>query len=707
MATETLNTQKGADPNRLNSLLRKIGDSNSKTRPAQMDSALSYILSKPLIAIESVEILTQKQDKGSRQILEWLSDPERTADFIAKNGKTAGKSDFKEMFAYLETPASPLIQSMLTGHLNQPTRELKKRKDIEGQKKLAQKATQIGLDFAQALYETESDEARRLALESLLIHLQTTPYEENSLVDFLMATSTSGPTERNEAAKADAARLYFHAIFKKEFQINILAGYPVLNIVPELSEARPLGLGYGIQMPNSDKKPDLTKIWGRSNRRNIHAYEKTLNKSSEQIIDYLHTANEKEDVLIVDLPDPLLFDFALEPYVDYLATIGESFKKQYGHDFMIIPSPQGRLVFVSGPPWEIRNSKKIRPEIEAIVRRHVSTTDSDNFRHIHQEEVNSVLEFMRPFDLDSKRIAKELPRLIEEAEGGLHAISAKGIKSAIRLEKESFLRTMGLNEIFFRQEKDGIRVITRWNNGYFTFLIARDYQTRGLNQLSETNKDWLLTIVFSYLKAIKNRGAEKVRFINEEEEPQETVVDESTDEKKEPIKQISRDPYLRVLPLGYMSHEIGVDEFDAEVRFHYGISLGDLNTFFIAIQQDQSQLTNQKSPVNQALNKLPHGQSIRILIENIFNRSTKKVSQPRWRSVEADGKKLIQFRPTNPPADYDPETQFYPITFVRETLRKDAQPREVDCPGVAEKIMEIAQKKPNPLSGLQRVFTAQ
>lgn len=693
---EILQKYPQAEVPRLEKFLSRLALGKAAQRKEILRQAQSYIFSRPSIAISSAFYLSEHPGRNSQELLSCLQEPEKIIEFIAANGKTLSKkTDFQEVFDFLDSPGSEIVLPMLIGHLSQPTRILKKnKKEIESQKKISKRATSLALNFAQMLYETTDPTTKQLALNAFVRHLEGTPKNENNLVDFLLATASYGQDEK-EAATAEAVLKYIDISIKKEFDVNILDNYPTTNIVPKFDDkdVDQIKVGYGVHVPILSKQPNLTGIWGRIEKRNIHAYERAMKLSLEQAAAYVHRGNTDKEILIIDLAEPLLFDFSTEAYKNFFERIGQMMADKYGHNYMIIPSPQGRLIFISGPSDELsRISHSLELQLNTIIRSHVSTVDANKVRHIHQDEINTVLEFMRPFEIDDKKIAKELPRLIQEAEGGLHAISARGIKSLITLENESFIRDMGLNEIFFRQEKEGIRVITRWNNGDFTFLVDRDYQSKGLDSLSDTNKNWLLTIVFSYLRAIKNRGEEKVKFLGEETQL-EVPEDDSFPEKGETRKQMSRDPHLRVLALGHYSHEIGLEQFDPEVRFHYGIGLGVLNSFFIAIQENQAQLTDPNSYVNQQLDQMPYGQSIRLLLQNIFNRAENKISKPRWVKGTLAGEQVLQFRPTVKPPEYDPKTQFYMVTFIRETVRADAQPREVNCPGVAEKIISLTQLK--------------
>ena len=77
------------------------------------------------------------------------------------------------------------------------------------------------------------------------------------------------------------------------------------------------------------------------------------------------------------------------------------------------------------------------------------------------------------------------------------------------------------------------------------------------------------------------------------------------------------------------------------------------------------------------------------LIISIFERAKNKISQPRWVLGRLAGEDVLQFRPTKPPTGYNPASDLYMITFVRETELPDAKPREVNCPGVADKILDL------------------
>ena len=87
---------------------------------------------------------------------------------------------------------------------------------------------------------------------------------------------------------------------------------------------------------------------------------------------------------------------------------------------------------------------------------------------------------------------------------------------------------MGLQEIFFVKKKTELGLILLGIMVNFLF-INRNYEIHGLNKLTESNRNFLLAITFSYLRAIKNRGEEKIIFLNE---PQLTESTEENEDEK-------------------------------------------------------------------------------------------------------------------------------------------------------------------------------
>lgn len=689
---EALISYPKAQPVKIEGFLEKISHGNRRTKPQFINEALSYIFSHPSIATDTVSILGEKHDKNSSELLGWLQDPEKIKEFVSTQGKTAKKSDFKEIFDFLDTPGSEIAQAMLIGYLSQPTKELERsKKDTLKQQRATVKSNKIGLNLAEALMECEIEDTKRNVVTIINDYFARPELEQNTFLDMLMANSAFAHPKK-VAAEADEIFRYFDILSKQYLGFGINEKYH--QFINGHSHPVRLAPGMVLRLITPNKEPPLKETWDGTEEQ-VHSFEQNrrslLKQLQERASDIL-----SNQPLILSTDEPQATKLGVEvakSYFQQIIDIIEAAQTEidFQIDWKIIRSSQGRLIFIIGPSTEVQIIREdLWLKVREIVFKHNQTIDEEaSFLPINQDELNTSLEYLKPIGIDSEKVAEAVPKLIEEAQGGLNAISKRGIKSKLTLKTEGFLQDMGLNEIFFQQEEQGIRVITSWNGGKYSFLIDRDYQPKGLENLTDDNRNWLLMIVFSYLKAIKNRGEDKISFIGELSGFDETV-DEDEELSKGTGKQVSRMPFLRVLALGDHSHELSVDRYEELTRFHFGVSLSELNSMFLQIQSNRNLLTDPNSDLNQNLNALPHGQIIKKQLEKIINRTMNKTSKPYWKEVRLNGETFYKLVPKNPPPNYDENSYVYMVTFVDETLLPGAQPREVKCPGAALSILQMS-----------------
>ncbi len=674
---------------KLAGFITRLEVARSKQRPGILNEVQGYLLSHPNLALEGINYLAGKPgNRNTNELLERL-EPENVTEFLSRNGKTPRKKDFLDIFTFLTGPGHEIAQAMMIGYLLQSTRELKDaRKDLEKQQRAALKANKIGLGLAEALLETSDEKIRAQVLEIIDQNLVQPDSRENLFIDFLMANSAFAQSI-TQAAHADEILRYINYLSMQTIGVDIIQKYAL-----SISQfEQPVRLTPNITMTlfKPNKVPPLRTVWGNPKEVHHHSFGRIAQSLSDQLIEYAKNSLGKTAVFTVD--EPQTTEIGIVSVHLLLENIAQQLEQAPGgFIWRIIPAPQGRMILVFGESVEL---DPLSPETWLLISDKIFqyTKKTDRLKSplpIKPEELDSILEFLKPHNIDNEKLAFSVPQIINEAQGGLHAISKKGIRATLNLPHEDYLRNLGLQEIFFRQEENGIRINTIWNNGEFSFFLDRNYEIHGLGKLSESNQNWLLMIVFSYLKAIKNRGEEKINFLDEsslDEIPD--LVEDGNLQKGNPSRQVARDPFLRVLALGDHSHEISVPLFERDVQFHYGIGLATLNSIFLQIQENQSLITDPQSDVNVYLDSFPHGQSIRNLIMSIFKRAENKTSQPRWIEGKLAGETVKKFRPTNPPDGYNPATDLYMLTFVRETERPDSKPREVNCPGVANKILDL------------------
>ena len=677
------------DQGRLSGFISRLENSKSKQRPGILNEARSYLLSHPNLAIEGARYLAEKPgNRNTNELLESLQ-PENVTEFLSRNGKTPKKQDFLNIFISLTGPGGEIAQAMMIGYLYQPTRELKNaKKDLGKQQKAAIKANKIGLGLAEALLETPDEETKTQVLKIIGQNLAQPDNRENLFIDFLMANSAFAQST-TQAAHADEILRYINNLSMQTIGVDIIQKYALF--ISQFEQPVKLTPSITMTLFKPNKVPPLRTVWGNPKEVHHHSFGRIAQSLSDQLTEYARSSLGKTVVFTVD--EPQTTEIGVVSVRLLLKNIAQQLEQAPGgFIWRIIPAPQGRMILVFGESYEL---DPLSPETWLLISEKISqfTKKTDNPKSslpIKPDELNSIIEFLKPLNIDDEKLALAVPQIIKEAQGGLHAISKKGIRSILDLPHENYLRNLGLQEIFFRQEENGIRINTIWNNGEFSFFLDRNYEIYGLGTLSESNQNWLLMIVFSYLKAIKNRGEEKINFLDESslDEIPDLVEDEGR-RNGDPLKQVARDPFLRVLALGDHSHEISIPLFERDVQFHYGIGLATLNSIFLQVQENQSLITDPKSDLNIYLDSFPHGQSIRNLIMSIFKRAENKTSQPRWIEGELAGEKVKKFRPTKPPDGYNPATDLYMLTFVRETERPDSKPREVNCPGVANKILDL------------------
>jgi len=678
------------DQGKLSGFISKLESSPRKQRPGILNEARGYLLSHPNLAIEGIDILAKNQEsRNAQELLESLQ-PENITEYLSQNGRTPRKKDFLDIFSFLTGSGHEIAQAMMIGYLQQPTKQLKEaKKDLKKQKKAALKANKIGFGLAEALLDTSDEEIKTQVL-TIIDQILTQPdNRENLFIDFLMANSAFAQPI-TEAAHADEILRYINYLSKQTIGVDIISKFS--RFIERFDQPIDLAPGISLILFKPNKEPPLRKVWSNPKEVHHHSFEKITKTLRDQLVKYV-VGDSFGDTVVFAIDEPQTTEIGVALMNLSLEDIAQLFKKVPGdYAWKIIPAPQGRMLLVFGKKYEIDPPS---PETWMIISDHISpfakkTDQPGPLLPIKSDELNSILEFLRPPDIDEEKLALGVLQIIKEAQGGLHAISKKGIRSTLNLPREDYLRNLGLNEIFFRQEEDGIKINTSWNNGEFSFFIDRNYEIHGLDKLSESSKNWLLMIVFSYLKAIKNRGEERIVFLNEPPLDEIPELEEDENHRKvDSLRQIARDPFLRVLALGDRSHEVSIPIFEKEVEFHYGIGLSALNAIFLQVQENQSLITDPQSDINKYLDSFPHGQSIRNLIISIFERAKNKISQPRWVSGKLVGEDVLQFRPTKLPTGYNPASDLYMITFVRETELPDAKPREVNCPGVADKILDL------------------
>ncbi len=690
MAPSELQSVPTINGGKMSGYLSRLERSGRKQRPTIINEVQGYLLSHPALAIEGISFLTEKQgNRNAKELLEKMQ-PENVIEFLSKNGKTAKKTDFLNIFDSLNGSGNEIAQAMMIGYLQQPTQELKDaKKDLGKQQKAAVKANKIGSGLAAALLETADLEIKSQVVKVIEQNLAKPENRDNLFIDFLFANSAFA-RPMTEAAQADEILRYINMLSMQLNGVDIARKYSLF--VNRFDKPIELTPGMSLTLFHPTKEPSLSETWGNPKEPYRHSFEKITLSLVDQLAKRTEKFSTEPIILTVDEPQTTeVGAAAINLFLEHIAHKLEVMPGDF--TWKIIPAPQGRKILAFGEKFDL---DPLSPEVwqqiyEKILQYSERTDNPVSHLPMKQEELDTNLEFLKPADIDEVKLSAVVPKIIKEAQGGLHAISKKGIRSKLELPQEKYLRNLGLQEIFFRQEENGIRVNTTWNNGEFSFFINRNYEIHGLNKLTESNRNFLLAITFSYLRAIKNRGEEKIIFLNEpqltestEENEDEKVLSESSG------RQVARDPFLRVLALGDYSHEISDPLYERDVEFHYGIGLAALNSIFLQIQENKSLIMDPKSEINQYFDSFSYGHSIKNLIMSIFSRAEKKVSQPRWIPGKLAGENVLQFRPTNPPEGYNSATDLYMLTFVRETERPDSKPREVNCPGVAEKILDLA-----------------
>lgn len=668
-----------ANTAKIDGYIQKLQQSNRDTRPEFLRQTLSYVLSHVSIAVETITILSERKDKYSIMILDSLN-PEKIIEYISKKTeKTAKKTDFEEIFDHLSTPTAEIAQAMLIGYLNQPIEDLekvqKKQQTVEenrrSQQKTALKANKVGLNFAEALYEHEDETVREIVSRVLDENFAGPEFERNTLIDLLMNNSNFAQPPK-EAALADEIIRYIDFLLKRNLDVNFISKYHQSPFI-------------------KDKNPRLDQIWEKTDNPQEHSYSKNHANMKAQFADRIENISAEPIVITADEPfSTKMGAEALRYFVAEMIPKVEEVKTRTQRkdiDYRFIPSSQGRFIFLIGKKEELEDTNnQLRRKVSSILTQHNATSRIESSITFGQVELNTFLEFLKPLDIDWEKIEKTLPVLIASVQGGLQGISKRGISTKISLPEEGFLRDSGLRNIYFKQEEAGIRVITDWSGGQISFTLDRNYQPSGLDRLSEENRKWLLTVVFSYMDAIKTHETGLVQFLNEEEE----IVDGEQPIAEKTGRKIARMPHLRVLELGDRSQKIANKDSENEVEFHFGIGLSLLNAMFLQIQENQSLLTDSNSEFNQYFRTLPYGQTLKRLLERLIIRTQIKTSKPVWRSGLLAGQDVLQLLPSQPPSSYNPDTDIYMITFVSETELKGSKPREIRCPGVGRRILESA-----------------
>jgi len=670
---ETIVTPPAFDSNKFLSCLEKMEKAvGIGPKKDALRQTLSYVFSSPKITIESVTYLSNKTDKNSKEIFGLLITPEKIVEFVSQNSKKAGKNDYIAAFDIVGNESFKdsryIAAAMIAGYLMQPTVRLKKAENtVIKQRDAAKLANEVGRSFAEALLDYKNQKVKKLILNHIIQFFSQSGLNINTLVDFLLVNSRYG-TPKNLAMEADEILRFLDLETILNTKQSLLENYSRVSV--------------------SSKNTSLIKIWGVPPKPNEKfALADIDNRVRRQLAEQASNLTVKKPIILT-VDTPFITNLGFNVALDTIKRNTNIFKlyDEYLHlDVSIIRTPQGRLVAVIALKDMIKKMpKELKAQIKQVILRHVLLTDNEDiFMRMTSEELNSVLEFTQPADSDPRKIAKSIPRLVGKVQGGLNAISRRGIKGKFELDEESYLREMGLKEISFKQEEGRIRVTTTWNSGEFHFFLNYNYQHEGLSKLSESSRNWLLMITYSYLKAIKNQDS-KIKFIGPNELDQTEVSVEVEQKRK-----VARIPFLRVLAFGSTSKERGKEAIEKETIFHYGVGIAQLNQLFTEAQKDPNAFSNPRSHLNREIDKLKYKESVKKMIANLIDRTKMKEHRAVWKQFDLDGKRVWRLVPDDlEVSGYDPENRFYEVTFVQEAELEGGKPREINCPGVATKIIE-------------------
>lgn len=677
---------------KLSGYISRLESTVAKQKPGIINEARSYLLSHPSLAIEGIKCLAdQRTNRNAVALLESLQ-PDNIVTFISDSGKKPRRQDFLNIFEFLDHPEADIAQAMIIGYLLQPTRELAKaeKMGVQKQQEAALKANQIGYNLAEALLETP-DENTQVKVMEIVDQTFTQPTHSNNLfIDFLIENSKYA-LSYSDAARADEVLRYLNHLSLKTIGVDIVKKYSSIETLRDLFNKLTFYKDLSSVLPN--KQPPLKNVWNNPKDIHHHSFERTIHAISNQLSNHMENSFGEPFFLTADEPQTTKIGAASVSLL--LQYIGETLSSMPG-DFTwrIISGPQGRKILLVDESYIFEEPNPERwIKIHEKILEYINKTDPDFSSIVDQNELETILEFTKPPSVDDEYTAAAVPLLIQQAQGGLQAISKCGISAVVSLKEEEYLGKMGLNKIYFRQDEDGMRVVTDWKFGQYAFSLDKNYNPLGLGKLSDANRNWLLTIVFSYLKSIKNRDTGPIIFLNEPDD--ETTENEMKDEAEHTPNKINRIPFLRVLALGDRSHEISNPIFEKEVKFHWGIGLGDLNGIFLAIQENYSLLTDPDSEINKYLDSLPYGQSVRMLLDKLVKKAQIKKERSTWQPATLNGEPVMQLRPTFPPEGYNFAVHAYAVTFVRETELAGAKPREINCPGTATNILNISTLEPS------------